>query len=96
MKGKNRDERMRALRDQRISHVYVNWSEIERYRAPGNYGFTDYVTKPLVRNELAEDQGLLRRVPSHVILQRPPMESDIELQDRFEVFEVPRVIENGR
>ena len=27
-----------------ITHVYVDWSEIARYRSPGNYGFTDYVT----------------------------------------------------
>jgi hypothetical protein len=26
-----------------ITHVYVDWHEIERYRSPGNYGFTSYV-----------------------------------------------------
>lgn len=25
-----------------ITHVLVNWSEIDRYRAPGNYGFSDF------------------------------------------------------
>ena len=27
-----------------ITHVYVNWLEILRYRAPGSYGYTDFVT----------------------------------------------------
>lgn len=27
-----------------ITHIYVDWSEVARYRSPGNYGFTDYVT----------------------------------------------------
>ncbi len=32
------------LRRRGITHIYVDWHEIERYRAPGNYGFTDYMT----------------------------------------------------
>lgn len=27
----------------RVSHVYVHWGEIRRYRSQGNYGFTDFV-----------------------------------------------------
>jgi hypothetical protein len=27
-----------------ITHVYVNWLEVLRYRSPGNYGYTDFVT----------------------------------------------------
>jgi len=27
-----------------VTHVYVDWSEIARYRSPGNYGFTPFVT----------------------------------------------------
>jgi hypothetical protein len=38
--GQVRDE----LARRGISHIYVDWSEITRYRSPGNYGFTDYVT----------------------------------------------------
>jgi hypothetical protein len=33
-----------ALRSRGITHVYVDWSEISRYRSPGNYGFTPFVT----------------------------------------------------
>jgi hypothetical protein len=62
LKGRSREERIVALRAQRISHIYVNWSEIRRYRSPGNYGFTDYVTPALVHDELVRAQGILRRV----------------------------------
>ncbi len=33
-----------GLLDRRITHVYVDWAEIDRYRKPGNYGFTDFET----------------------------------------------------
>ncbi len=35
------------LIDQRISHVFVNWDEIARYRSPGNYGYSDFITPQL-------------------------------------------------
>ena len=36
-------EQIRAtLRQQGITHVLVNWSEILRYREPGSYGYTDF------------------------------------------------------
>ncbi len=62
MKGRTAAERRAILQQQGITYVLVNWSEIERYRSPGNYGFTDYVTKSLVRDELVRDQQLLRPV----------------------------------
>jgi 4-amino-4-deoxy-L-arabinose transferase-like glycosyltransferase len=62
LKGRAREQRLAALREHRISHVLVDWSEIDRYRSPGNYGFTDYVSRTLVRDELAREQQLLRRV----------------------------------
>src|SRR4029077_15363394 len=34
----------KRLADEGITHVYVNWLEILRYRAPGSYGYTDFVT----------------------------------------------------
>ena len=66
MKGYNKEQRMQALRERRISHIFFHWSEIDRYRA--TYGFTDYVTKSLVHKELAEQQGILRKIP----LDLPP------------------------
>lgn len=80
MKGRTREERRAALLDRRLSHIYVSWSEIERYRSPGNYGFTDYVTKSLVRNELTGDQGLLRKVP---------LDIDPDVGEVFEVVTPP-------
>jgi hypothetical protein len=42
--GKTAEEIEKAFADRGITHVYVDWFEIERYRSPGNYGFTDFVT----------------------------------------------------
>jgi len=70
MKDRTAAERRTALRQQQITYVLVNWSEIERYRRPGNYGFTDYVTTKLVREELVRDQGILQPIPLDVDPQR--------------------------
>jgi len=42
--GKTPDEFRRALHERNLTHIYVDWEEIQRYREPGNYGFTDFVT----------------------------------------------------
>lgn len=39
------EEIARGLAALGITHVYVDWKEIERYRSPGNYGFTPFVTR---------------------------------------------------
>ena len=59
LKGKSRAERLKALHDRKITHVFIHWSELKRFRSPGNYGYTDYVTKELVRNELQRKQRIL-------------------------------------
>jgi hypothetical protein len=38
-----------------ITHVYVDWYEIERYRSPGNYGFTAYVTPAVFARLVSEN-----------------------------------------
>ncbi len=54
-------ERQREnLRDAGVTHVLVNWSELARYRSPGNYGFSDWPTRADMA-KLAES-GLLRRI----------------------------------
>jgi len=55
----NRDTRANLL-GAGITHVLVNWSELARYRSPGNYGFSDWPT----RDDLARlvEAGWLRRV----------------------------------
>ncbi|MFP6618210.1 MAG: glycosyltransferase family 39 protein [Pirellulaceae bacterium] len=62
MRGRDARQRLSALREQGITHVFVYWSLIDRYRKPGNYGFTDYVVRDLVRRELV-GQGILHPLP---------------------------------
>jgi hypothetical protein len=44
-----------ALAARGITHVYVDWYEIERYRSPGNYGFTAYVTPAVFARLVSEN-----------------------------------------
>jgi hypothetical protein len=64
-KGRSRAERLQALREHGVSHIFIHWLEIARYQSPGNYGFTEYVTRRLVHDELVREQRILRpvRVP---------------------------------
>ena len=48
-RGRTPAELNRELRRLGISDVYVDWHEIERYRSPGNYGFTPFVHPRAVR-----------------------------------------------
>jgi hypothetical protein len=52
----------RALDELGISHVYVSWREIARYRSPGNYGITDFL-QPRVFEDLVA-AGVLERLPA--------------------------------
>jgi hypothetical protein len=60
-KGRTPDEVRNALGERRISHILVNWSEIARYRSPGNYGITDFL-QPRVFDELVA-AGVLEPLP---------------------------------
>jgi hypothetical protein len=55
--GRSAAEIRAALAARGISYVYVDWAEIERYRSPGNYGFTDFV-QPSIFEHLVR-QGIL-------------------------------------
>jgi len=61
-KGRAPEEILRTLADNGISHVYVNWDEIDRYRSRGNYGFSDYI-QPSVLEELVRQQVLDKPLP---------------------------------
>jgi hypothetical protein len=50
-----------ALRQRGVSHVYVSWREIDRYRSPGNYGMTGFL-QPRVFDDLVA-AGVLEQVP---------------------------------
>ena len=80
MKDRTADQRRAALHQRQIRYVLVNWSEIDRYRSPGNYGFSDFVTRRLVRAELVRDQQVLRPVP---------LDFDPEAAELFEVERNP-------
>lgn len=60
--GRSRDERLAALRAARVSHVFVFWYELDRHRDTEGYGYSDFPTRELVRQELVQEQGLLRKV----------------------------------
>lgn len=47
-----------SLLDRGIGYIYVDWFEVERFRQPGNYGFTPFVTPELFQGLV--DQGVLQ------------------------------------
>ncbi|PQO47200.1 hypothetical protein [Blastopirellula marina] len=55
-------ERKEILEARKVSHVYVNWDEIARFRSPGNYGFAEFVTPEFFAELVAQD--VLRRIPA--------------------------------
>jgi hypothetical protein len=71
-------ERKRALADLGVDYVAVSWSEIDRYRSPGNYGFTDYI-QPALFEELVQT-GVL--APALVLAD------DDEARPRYQIFPV--------
>ena len=57
--GKDSAAFHRALRDRHLTHIYVDWKEIQRHRQPGGYGFTDFVTRERFARWVAD--GVLDR-----------------------------------
>ena len=59
------DQVHQELADRGISHIYVAWGEVRRYRSPGNYGITDFI-QPEVFETLVADGVLevIEPVPS--------------------------------
>lgn len=64
----------------RISHVFVHWGEIARYRRPGNYGFPSSIQPKLfaelVSRGVLEPPMMLPLHPGHIY----PVRSDQQLQ----------------
>jgi len=54
------EEMRRQLHERGISTVLVNWSEIERFRSSGNYGYTSNLVQPELFGQLVRD-GVLKR-----------------------------------
>jgi hypothetical protein len=55
------EEVRKSLLDRGISHIYVSWPEIARYRSPGNYGITEFVQSRIFADLVAA--GVLERLP---------------------------------
>jgi hypothetical protein len=55
----------RALRERGLTHIYVDWKEIQRHRQLGGYGFTAFVTRERFAGWVAA--GVLERLdwPKH-------------------------------
>ena len=58
--------RRAAFRAAGITHVFIDWSELARYRSPGNYGHTSVATPAIVHGELVERQRLLKPITTRV------------------------------
>ncbi|MGL4943406.1 MAG: glycosyltransferase family 39 protein [Thermoguttaceae bacterium] len=56
------DDPLRAFKDRSIEYVLVDWNEIARFRSPGNYGFSDFVT-PALFDRLVGDGILVPFAP---------------------------------
>ncbi|MCR9291163.1 MAG: hypothetical protein NXI32_00505 [bacterium] len=72
--GKSTQEQSQSLQAQGITHVLVDWGELERYRSPGNYGFSDWPSREQIKAMV--DSGLLR-----------PLETSMD-PELVEVFQV--------
>lgn len=59
-------EFLQNCRREGITHVFVNWSEILRYRLPGSYGYSEFV-QPKKFDELVKAKALL---PPTVLIKR--------------------------
>jgi hypothetical protein len=79
MADRTTDERRQALADLGVKYVAVAWTEVERYRSPGNYGFTDYI-QPALFEELVQT-GVLAPALALVDEQQRPL--------RYQIFPVP-------
>ncbi|MEM7475786.1 MAG: hypothetical protein AAF483_12405, partial [Planctomycetota bacterium] len=74
LRDKSEQEQRANLADNGITHVMVDWFELNRYRSPGNYGFSDWPTKSEIQAMV--DAGILQ-----------PLQHPFPL-DRVEIFVV--------
>ncbi len=60
LRGKSAAEQRSVLHDNHITHVLINWNEIDRYRSPGNYGFSDWPQQ--TDSQSLQSEGVLERI----------------------------------
>ena len=51
----------KRLKEADVSYIIVNWTELSRFRSPGNYGYTSELVQPEVFERLVR-LGILQRV----------------------------------
>ncbi|HET6326825.1 MAG TPA: glycosyltransferase family 39 protein [Planctomycetaceae bacterium] len=67
-------EILQKLHDEGITHVYVCWEWIRRYREPGNYGYTEFANPALFERLMKE--GVLGEPVTFGVLSKHGMSSD--------------------
>ena len=55
LRGNSRTEQIASLKQHGITHILIQWSEINRYRHPNNYGFSEW-PQPKDIQQLIDDQ----------------------------------------
>jgi 4-amino-4-deoxy-L-arabinose transferase-like glycosyltransferase len=59
--GKTAAEQRQALEERGVKYVFIDWSELRRYRSPGNYGydprFSASLVSELIRNRVLAEQA---------------------------------------
>ncbi len=60
LKGKSRAEQLELLRQRGITHIMIQWTEINRYRYPSNYGFSDWPQHSDIQQLV--DEGVVSRI----------------------------------
>ena len=60
LRGISKNQQLATLRERGITHIFVQWNEINRYRQPNNYGFSDW-PQPSDVQKLVDD-GVVSRV----------------------------------
>lgn len=73
-RGRTPGEIQAELQARKISHVFVAWNEIRRYRSPGNYGITDFL----------QPEVFQRLVAAGVLAELPPLAGDAGQMFRVE------------
>ena len=87
LSGRTADERRSTLRRMGITHVVINWMEIDRYLSPGNYGYSTFVTRALVYEELVARQNLLRPVNFQGVVSEAAEDNKPKGVELFEVVD---------
>lgn len=60
LRGKTVDQQRAELAANGATHLLINWTEIARYRSPGNYGFSDWPSRDDIKK--LTESGVVRPI----------------------------------